>query len=171
MKILQYLSAVAVLLLAFSESTNIRTLQTIFYPDDGSIASEVKLCVCVLLANPSNEKFNCCCPSNDKANYCSKPMSVTFTLQISTNSWSIKFYLKKFLDFIQFTDLTLFNILSTLINYQDQNYLWLFTESADVNNITIVLSNTTDYYASECTQTYSSIRSLFKWVSVYYLKL
>jgi len=162
MKILQYLSAVAVLLLAFSEtttadlydelkhglltSTNIRTLQTIFY----------------------NDGFECCCPDIDY--WCRTPSnSVTFTLHISTNSWNIKSYLEKFFDYFQFTDLIFFRILSTLKNYRDANNLGLLYEEKYV--ITIILSNTTYFNSQDELSWYSPIISLFKWVSVSYLKL
>jgi len=147
--------------------SNIYTLQCIFYPDDGSIASEVELCVCVLFANQSNDEFDCWCPQE-----CYSPSyGVTFTLHISTNSWNIKSYLEKFLNYIQFTDITFYNILSTLINYQDANNLWVLYTESELSTITIVLSNTTDFNSQDELSLYLPIMSLFKWVSVSYLKL
>ena len=72
----------------------INNLQNIFYPNNGSVISEIELDISI---------FSECCNAD-------------YLLPITTNLRDIKSYLKIVLAFLTFTDVTSYKIMSTLAN-------------------------------------------------------
>ena len=128
---------------------NINNLRNKFYPNDGSIVSEVYIQVDIHAAKQCESDF-------------------TYTLHI-TNLWNIKSYLRKFLKFLIFTDLTFYNVLSTLTNINDGrvHYAENFYPEGDIflynNELASMMScNGSPDMIEPC------LESLFSWVSDYF---
>ena len=120
----------------------INNLQNIFYPNSGSVISEIELDLWVI--------SDCC--------------EAEYLLHITTNLWDIKSYLKKFLAFLTFTDVTFYKVMSTLANTPTSmnavdNFLPYVTLNLDVQNFT-----DPDYINP---QFGPCLESLFSWVSDY----
>ena len=127
---------------------NINRLRNIFYPNDGSVVSDVQIAVFV--------------PATDQCTM--GHFSYTFMVHV-TSSWDIKSYLTKFLVFLKFTDLTFYTVLSTLTN-SNNNTFDIFDYYYNGGMVTLGDK-------SWCPQNYDGevfepcLESLFSWVSDY----
>ena len=156
MKILQCFSAVTILLAfvnitsvdcdenlcktfkeALLKEENIYSLQNIFYPYDGSVASEVIIELSIILEDDCSDNFT----------------KQSYTLHISTNNlWKINLYLKKISVFLRYTDLTFHKLLSKLTN----------NHNTENSNLSLTLCNNANLTEEECER---CLMSLFSWVS------
>ena len=143
---------------------NIYSLQMLFYPSDGSVISEADFQINVNVQHIINDYAdgafkgdkNCgCCDG-----MCKCRMDKIHI--VSTNSVEIKSYLGVFMLFVNFTDVSFYNMLALLLNYQNDYDPWicddLFFLDLGINNLTD--NPDIDIYRAV-------LLSLLTWVSIY----
>ena len=145
---------------------NIYLLQTLFYPSDGSVISEADFQVTVNVQHIINNNNyadgafkadeNCGCFDV----MCKCRMDKIHI--VSTNSVEIKRYLGVFMLFVNLTDVSFYNMLALLLNYQDNYDPWIDYGDLDLE---LFINNLTD---NPDIDTYHAVLlSLLTWVSIY----